>query len=76
MKSYGEPCVIEDRLCTECGECDCCELDSNKICDNCCQCIESTADYVGVEIEEILVNTEEIDSLKGEQSKRAFRIKR
>ncbi|WP_434512479.1 hypothetical protein [Desulfitobacterium sp. AusDCA] len=60
MQKKGEPCVLEDRLCTECGDCDRCELDPTKICDNCCKCIDSTADYRGIEIDEILVNTEEL----------------
>lgn len=60
MKQYGESCVLENRLCTECGECDRCELNSEKTCDNCCQCIESTADFAGIEIEEIIINTEDI----------------
>lgn len=62
MKTYGEPCILENRLCTECGECDRCELNSEKICDNCCQCIDSEADYVGIEIDDILINTEDIKS--------------
>lgn len=73
MKTYGEPCVLEDRLCTECGDCDLCELDSKKICDNCCQCIDSEAEYRGIEIEDILINTEDIKSEKQPQA--GFRIK-
>lgn len=61
MRTYGEPCVLEDRLCTECGECDRCELNPDKICDNCCLCIESDADYAGIEIDEILMNTEDLN---------------
>lgn len=35
-------CVLEEgKVCTDCGECDVCDLDPNKICDNCCKCIES-----------------------------------
>lgn len=65
MQKKGEPCVLEDRLCTECGDCDRCELDPTKICDNCCKCIDSTAEYRGIEIDEILINTEDLkDALK------------
>ncbi len=33
----GEPkmCVLYDRVCIGCGECDRCDLDPEKICDNC-----------------------------------------
>ena len=59
MMTYGEPCIIEDRLCTECGECDYCEINADKICDNCCQCLSSEADFRGIDIDEILINTED-----------------
>ncbi|MEL7608466.1 MAG: hypothetical protein AAGU74_03095 [Bacillota bacterium] len=34
----------EAKECTHCGQCDVCDLDPNKICDNCCKCIESQQD--------------------------------
>ena len=34
-------CILEDKLCTNCGQCDDrCELDPTKICDNCFRCLE------------------------------------
>lgn len=60
MKKVGEPCILEDRTCSECGECDRCELDSGKICDNCGDCLnEPRADYLEIIIDDILINTEE-----------------
>ncbi len=38
-------CVLYERECISCGECDVCDLDSKKICDNCGKCIESGDDY-------------------------------
>ncbi len=38
-------CVLYDRECINCGECDICDLDPKKICDNCGKCIESGDDY-------------------------------
>ena len=32
-------CVLYDRECIECGECNICDLDHSKICDNCGKCI-------------------------------------
>ncbi|MBQ2711980.1 MAG: hypothetical protein IJF71_01240 [Clostridia bacterium] len=32
-------CVLYDRACIDCGECDRCDLDPNKICDNCMKCV-------------------------------------
>ena len=51
---YNKECVLADRECIDCGECDMCDLDNSKICDNCCVCIDSTADYKQVEIDDIL----------------------
>lgn len=39
------PCLLEQaRPCTDCGECDRCDLDKAKLCDNCCRCL-GEADY-------------------------------
>lgn len=59
MNNLGEPCVLEERVCTQCGECDLCDLNPNKKCDNCCQCIKiPDSDYAEIEIEDVLINTE------------------
>ncbi len=50
-------CIMQDRACSNCGECLKCDLDPGKICDNCCKCL-GDADYSGIEIDDILVNTE------------------
>jgi len=52
--AYKKECILMDRECTDCGECNICDLDPNKICDNCCACIEKDADYSSVEIDEII----------------------
>ena len=54
-------CLIYDRNCINCGECDelgiedndYCDLDPNKICDNCCKCIEGDNEYRAIKITEI-----------------------
>jgi len=33
-------CVLYDRECINCLECETCDLDPNKICDNCGKCIQ------------------------------------
>ncbi len=38
-------CILYDRECINCGECDMCDLDPKKVCDNCGKCIESGDDY-------------------------------
>jgi len=47
-------CVLYDRDCNGCGECDRCDLDPEKICDNCMKCIVSgEVEYKSVIIDHI-----------------------
>ena len=48
-------CVLYDRKCINCSECDYCDLDNEKICDNCCKCIDTKSDYNGVIIDDIVI---------------------
>lgn len=49
-------CVLDDsHFCIDCGECNRCDLDPNKTCDNCMRCLKTSgADYLAVEIDEII----------------------
>ena len=52
-------CVLdEEKNCIECGECSCCDLDPQKTCDNCMKCVNSGADYLAVEIDDVIVGDE------------------
>lgn len=53
-------CVLYDRLCIECGECDLCDIDPQKVCDNCMQCIQSSSDYRAIRIDGVLTDEEKI----------------
>lgn len=46
-------CELYDRECIGCMECEICDLDSNKICDNCGKCLEIRDDAV-IKIEKII----------------------
>jgi hypothetical protein len=46
-------CVLYDRKCINCGECDMCDLNPLKVCDNCGECINGDCDYKAVKITEI-----------------------
>lgn len=52
-------CVLYDRLCIRCGECDRCDLDPNKICDNCGKCIDSGEEYAKLPIDAVLLEEEQ-----------------
>lgn len=54
IMAYKKECVLMDRECFDCGECDICDLNPDKICNNCCVCIDNKADYKSVEIDEII----------------------
>ena len=39
-KLHRQKCVLYDRDCIGCMECETCDLDPNKICDNCGKCLD------------------------------------
>ena len=48
-------CVLYDRVCIECGECNLCDLDPSKICDNCKKCIGfDDTEYRAIKIDGII----------------------
>lgn len=49
-------CVLYDRLCIECGECNLCDLDSSKICDNCGKCIglDGETEYRAIKVDGVI----------------------
>ncbi len=57
MKTSKE-CVLYDRECIDCGECDRCDLDPEKICDNCGKCLDIRDDAV-IKIDKIILEPEE-----------------
>ena len=54
-----KPCILYDRDCIGCGECDRCDLDPDKICDNCIKCIQNGSDFRSVIIDRIVLEGEE-----------------
>ncbi len=54
-----KPCILyEDReACVECGDCRC-DLDPEKVCDNCMQCETGGADFRGILIRGIEMDEE------------------
>ena len=47
-------CVLYDRDCIGCLECETCDLDPNKVCDNCGKCIEPDKNYKIIKITRII----------------------
>lgn len=56
--NIGKECVLYDRMCIGCGECNRCDLDPEKICDNCGKCLDIRDDAV-IKIDKIILDDEE-----------------
>lgn len=48
-------CILYDRECIGCLECEVCDIDSTKICDNCGKCLDIRDDAV-IKIDGIILN--------------------
>ena len=48
-------CVLYDRECIGCGECDRCDLDPEKICDNCMKCVNGDSEFRSILIDEVQI---------------------
>ena len=59
-KKLGQECVLYDRECIGCLECETFDLDPNKVCDNCGKCIE-VQDVASIKIDKIYMNPDEYD---------------
>ncbi len=51
-------CVLYDRECIGCLECEICDLNPAKICDNCGKCLDIKDDAV-IKIDKIIVNDDD-----------------
>ncbi len=57
-KIYGQECVLYDRECIGCMECEVCDLDPDKICDNCGKCLD-IKEFAAIKIDGIVGIDEE-----------------
>ena len=53
-KKIGQKCVLYERDCVGCLECEICDLDENKICDNCGKCLNIQDDAI-IKIDKIIM---------------------
>ncbi len=49
-------CVLYDRICNGCGECDYCDINPLKLCDNCGKCIDSGKEYQEIKIDAVITS--------------------
>ena len=55
----NHPCALYERECIGCGECNRCDLNPEKICDNCMKCVNGNAEYRGIAIDRIMLEKED-----------------
>ncbi len=48
-------CVLYDRICNDCGECDYCDLNPVKLCDNCGKCLDLEKEYREIKIDGVIL---------------------
>ena len=60
-------CVLYDRDCIGCLECETCDLDPNKVCDNCGKCLD-IKDVASIKIEKIYLSEEAFEADEGKRS--------
>jgi len=61
-----DQCELYDRECINCGECEICDLDPTKKCDDCGRCIDEVDEYRSVTIDDFInqnVSKEEIEEM-------------
>jgi len=56
----GEKCVLYDRDCIGCGECEFCDLNPLKICDNCGKCLHMD-DYATIKIDAVYADADDFE---------------
>ena len=54
----GQECLLYDRECIGCLECETCDLDPAKVCDNCGKCI-NVQDVASIKIDKIYTDPNE-----------------
>ena len=61
----AKKCVLYDRDCIDCGECEFCDLDPTKLCDNCGKCLENiNMDYAAIKIMGLKDHMDKKDNFK------------
>ena len=56
--NHVQKCVLYERDCIGCLECETCDLDPNKVCNNCGKCID-VQEFASIKIDKIYTNPDE-----------------
>lgn len=56
--NHVQKCVLYERDCIGCLECETCDLDPNKVCNNCGKCID-IQDFASIKIDKVYTNPDE-----------------
>ncbi len=61
-----DQCELYERECIDCGECDICDLDPTKHCDDCGKCIDEADEYRSITLRDFMkehITKEQIEKL-------------
>ena len=64
-----QKCVLYDRDCIGCLECEMCDLDPNKICDNCGKCLD-IKEYAAIRINKLYTDPDEYEREQEKERKK------
>ena len=62
-ENHVQKCVLYDRDCIGCLECETCDLDPDKVCDNCGKCLD-IKDVASIKIDRIYTDPDEYEKNK------------
>lgn len=57
-KERSQRCELYDRECIGCMECEICDLDPTKICDNCGKCLD-VKEFASIKIDKVYLNPDD-----------------
>ena len=64
---HAVKCVLYDRDCIGCLECETCDLNPDKVCDNCGKCLD-IQDVASIKIDKVYLSEEEYETERNKRS--------
>ena len=67
VTAHTVKCVLYDRDCIGCLECETCDLNPDKVCDNCGKCLD-IQDVASIKIDKVYLSEEEYETERNKRS--------
>ena len=65
----SKECVLYSRQCTSCGECDMCDINPTKKCDNCGKCLDNAEELRTVYLDDFMTTRTDTELIDKERKK-------